>query len=205
MKSCPIRAVAGEEFARKKFTGKAQRVVAREGILRTFDGADGVAFTRASEHASAAHAAFASRRHGGRRRRTKPRRPRRPSNKPRWPPCPAPRSTDSAAVTVGIYSPIFRAWVRHRRPPPPRRSLRIVAANKAKRKSGDVMPPPSARRAADKSPEPTKSEDTMESVAESMRKLQNAMRRISMSPAPAAGRGVVGFQLSEDGWRAAQV
>ena len=48
------------------------------------------------------------------------------------------------------------------------------------------MPPPSARRAADKSPEPTKSEDTMESVAESMRKLQNAMRRISMSPAPAA-------------------
>ena len=60
------------------------------------------------------------------------------------------------------------------------------AASKAKRKSGDVMPPPSARRAADKSPEPTKSEDTMESVAESMRKLQNAMRRISMSPAPAA-------------------
>ena len=69
------------------------------------------------------------------------------------------------------------------------------------------MPPPSARRAADKSPEPTKSEDTMESVAESMRKLQNAMRRISMSPAPAALRRkeAVRFQLSEDGWRAAQV
>ena len=71
-------------------------------------------------------------------------------------------------------------------PPAKAASLSSRAASKEKRKSGDVMPPPSARRAADKSPEPTKSEDTMESVAESMRKIQNAMRRISMSPARAA-------------------
>lgn len=58
---------------------------------------------------------------------------------------------------------------------------------KPKRKSGDMMPPPGPKRAPEKSPEPTKSDSSVEmaSMAESVRKIEQAMRRISMSPAPA--------------------
>ena len=61
----------------------------------------------------------------------------------------------------------------------------VAAKSKAKRKSGDVMPPPGTKRAPEKSPEPTKSEDTAESVTNSILKVQQAIRRLSMSPAPA--------------------
>jgi hypothetical protein len=60
----------------------------------------------------------------------------------------------------------------------------VAAKSKAKRKSGDVMPPPGTKRAPEKSPEPTKSEDTAESVTNSILKVQQAIRRLSMSPAP---------------------
>lgn len=58
---------------------------------------------------------------------------------------------------------------------------------KPTRKSGDMMPPPATKRAPEKSPEPTKSDSSVEmaSMAESVKKIEQAMRRISMSPAPA--------------------
>ncbi|CEF99537.1 unnamed product [Ostreococcus tauri] len=71
-------------------------------------------------------------------------------------------------------------------PVPVAPAAQAKAATKTKRKSGDIMPPPGPKRGSDKSPESAKSESSveMEIVANSVKKIEQAMRRISMSPAP---------------------